>query len=353
MWFPEMARLGNDSLITLFAACTLLLVHRVTAHSTLRDHLLLGATMGLALLTKATYLPVAAAVFALLGLLAWSSRKTLDQFRCRIKWAALCAFAVVAICGWWYVAKYVETGSLIGSNDDINVRAAGGIIAALKQNLDFYSAVRAPWGLVESFLWASTWSFVLPPRVTVLPIAVMGLAVAYGAWRHFRKEPMRPVDGLALLTLGFFMAALAQHSLVLLATIRNPAAAWYLHSLAPILALLVGYGITAVMSRPWTRGVMAALLLYPLAFLPGALLLNGLYYAGCAPKLPGRLYFARESGLACLADFPRMYDNLSAIALPGVGIGLFIAGWVLMTAGVIAWVLLVSAAAHARQRAAA
>src|SRR5205085_4559793 len=74
MWFPEMARIGNDSLIVLFAACTLLLVERAARNGTMPEHAALGATLGLALITKATFLPVAAAVGVVLAGLTWSVR---------------------------------------------------------------------------------------------------------------------------------------------------------------------------------------------------------------------------------------------------------------------------------------
>jgi hypothetical protein len=74
---------------------------------------------------------------------------------------------------------------------------------------------------------------------------------------------------------------------------------------------------------------LAALMLYPLAFLPAVTLMNLLYFAGCAPKLPGRMYFARSQAAECIADYSRMYENLSVLALPGYGIALFAIGWVI------------------------
>ena len=47
----------------------------------------------------------------------------------------------------------------------------------------------------------------------------------------------------------------------------------------------------------------------------------------------------KESGIAgagpCLADVPRMYDNLAVLAFPGVGAALFALGWIAMMAGLI------------------
>jgi hypothetical protein len=70
-------------------------------------------------------------------------------------------------------------------------------------------------------------------------------------------------------------------------------------------------------------------MLYPLAFLAVVTLMNLLYFAGCAPKLAGRMYFARSRAAECIADFSRIYDNLSVLALPGYGLVLFALGWVI------------------------
>ena len=335
MWFPEMARLGNDSLIAIFAACTFILICRIAAEGTLREYALLGLTLGLALLTKATFLPVTAAAFLLLALLIWLARTVPDLLYRRIKGLIVCVAVTAAVSAWWYVTKFLETGTFIGSNDDAVLKSTGGLIAALSKNADVLSLVRSPFAMAESFLWGGTWSFVLPSRVTVLPIAVMVAIIGYGGYRYLRKHGPNLGDGFVLLTLVLFTIALLQHTLVLLALIGSPAPAWYLHSLAPILALLVGYGLADAMSRPWLRGALSVLLVYAPVFLVGATLLNVLFFAGCAPLLPGRRYFSRADATACLADLPRMRANLSVLAAPDLGVVLFLAGSLLLVIGAI------------------
>jgi 4-amino-4-deoxy-L-arabinose transferase-like glycosyltransferase len=335
MWFPEMGRLGNDSLIAALAACALISFWRLLSADDPRDHAFLGITLGLGLLTKATFLPLVAATFVLLAIRVYVARRDRDRLTQRVKGLLLSAAIVIAVAGWWYVTKFIETGSVIGSSDDVNVRAAGGILAGLKK-LDLSTLLRSPWGLVESFMWGGTWSFVLPPRITLLPIVTMSALIAYGCFRHVRRDGFDAVDGLAVLTLTFFIAALLRHSVVLLASIGNPAPAWYLHSLAPILAVLVGYGIGNIAHIAWMRMLATAALICTPFFLAGVTLLNLLFFAGCAPVIPGRRYFGATDGMACLADFPRMYDNLAVLASPGIGLALFALGWSLLLAGMIA-----------------
>jgi 4-amino-4-deoxy-L-arabinose transferase-like glycosyltransferase len=326
MWFPEMGRLGNDSLVTLFAALLFVLAWRVVSVGATPHFILLGIVLGLALLTKATFLPVVAATFVVLGLHALSADSAGLRVQ-RLVRLCLAAAIMLAIGGWWYASKLIETGSLIGSSDVVRMHASGGLIAGLRNNMRVTDLVQMPWGFALSFLWAGTWSFVVPPRIYLLPLVALALALAYGAYRSLRREGIQPVDWFALLTLGLFLGALSYHSAVALSTASGTSPAWYLHSLAPVLALLVGYGVYEAMQVRWLRLALAGLLLYPPLFLAAMTVTQALYFAGCAAKLPERMYFARSSGAQCLADLPRMIDNLSVLALPGVAIPLLIAGW--------------------------
>ena len=328
MWFPEMGRLGNDSLVTVFAALTAILAWRVSTDGALRHFLLLGVVLGLALLTKATFLPVTAAILFTLGVQALLPNAS--GRRSRIIGVCIAAAVALGICGWWYLYKLAETGSLIGSSDVMRMHAAGGLVAGLMQNagpVDFF--VIMPWTFAVTFLWTGSWSFVVPPRTALLPLVALALVVGYGAYRSLRRRGVHPVDAFTLLTAALFLGALTYHSAVALSSASGTSPAWYLHSLAPILALLVGYGIFELMRHAWFRLPLALLMLYPLAFLPAVTLMNVLYFAGCAPKLPGRMYFAPSRAAECIADYSRMFDNLSVLALPGYGIALFVLGWVI------------------------
>ena len=329
MWFPEMGRLGNDSLVTIFAALTAVLAWRVTTTDAPRHYLLLGVVLGLALLTKATFLPVTAAIGLTLGVRALLPDAAGER-RSRIIGVCIVGAVALATCAWWYLYKLAETGSLIGSSDVMRMHTAGGLIAGLMKNAspaDFL--VNMPSTFAVTFLWTGTWSFVVPPRTALLPLVVLALALGYGAYRSLRRRGAHPVDAFTLLTAALFLAALIYHSAVALSSASGTSPAWYLHSLAPILGLLVGYGICELMRHARLRVPLAALMLYPLAFLPVVTLMNLLYFAGCARKLAGRMYFAPSSAAECIADYPRMYENLSVLALPGYGLALFALGWLI------------------------
>lgn len=345
MWFPEMGRLGNDSLITAFAALTLVLVHRIAlAAGTVRDYALLGLALGLALLTKATFLPVVAATILFLAIRIGVAWRRSERFAVRMKGTWICVGIVLAVSGWWYAVKLLETGSAIGSNDVVNMHSSGGLIAGLAKNLTIPIAIKAPWDLVTSFLWSGTWSFVQPPRIAMVPLVLLLAALAYGIYRYVSQQGARSIDWFMALVLGLFLTAIGYHSLVLLSLAGVPAPTWYLHSLAPILALGLSQGLAGLGGATWMRHLMTALLAYALAFLPAVTAMSLLFFAGCAPLLPRR-NLAGSSVAECLADYPRMYEHLAILALPGIGLVLFVAGWVAMV--VAALIALQAIHAHA------
>lgn len=335
MWFPEMGRLGNDSLITLFAAVVFLLAWRATSSAGLRDHAVLGAVLGLALLTKATFLPVTAALLAVLAIQMLLARKDAGEFSRRLTGLFVATGILLAVSGWWYVLKFIETGTLIGSTDAINMQAAGGMIAGLRKNLHPEDLLTTPLGFFLSFVWGGTWSFVVPPRAAFLPFALMMTLMAYGVWRALRRRDANPVVWVALGTAVLFIAALSYQSLATLSVGNGSFAAWYLHSMAPVLALLTCIGIAEVAGIASLRRTLAVLWFYPPLFLLVMTITNALYFAGCSAKLPGRMYYSAARAIECLADVPRMYDNLAVLAFPGVGMALFAAGWIAMVAGLI------------------
>src|SRR5262249_21119987 len=75
MWFPEMARLGNDSLVLLLLAVAWIVTGAgIGPRGKLRHFALLGVICGLGLLTKATVLPFIAALGLFLIWRAWRAR---------------------------------------------------------------------------------------------------------------------------------------------------------------------------------------------------------------------------------------------------------------------------------------
>ena len=87
---------------------------------------------------------------------------------------------LVAICGWWYAVKFVDDRQRDRRDASMMVES-GGLIAGLRRNLNVDEMLRMPLGFALSFLWAGTWSFVVPPRIYILPLMATTALIGYGA----------------------------------------------------------------------------------------------------------------------------------------------------------------------------
>ncbi len=169
-WFPEMARLGNDSLVALLVACAVAVVTcaPIRRWST---WLLLGVICGLGALTKATFFPFLAVATLLLLYRTWQRDASPWQFLGFLT-------TVIAVAGWWYFHRSVETGMLFATDDGLIIREKGGVIAGLMQH---FSVGNLAWAIPAagmSFLWSSTRSFVTPPLIALAPLVVMLLLIS-------------------------------------------------------------------------------------------------------------------------------------------------------------------------------
>jgi hypothetical protein len=335
MWFPEMARVGNDSLVALAAAGIAVIAAALVTSARIALYALLGLTLGIGLITKATLVPVAASASVLLALLVFRERADVSLFRRRLLGLATFLVTTVAVCGGWYALKYIETGNPIGSHDIAQMAASGGMIEGLRRHFQLFDLARAPWGWAMTFLWGSTWSYVVPPRAFMVGLAGAAVALGFGCYWFLRRNSLTPLLWFALLTLAFFMASLAYHTAVVISFDGGISPAWYLHALAPILAPLVAAGIAGLVSLPFGAGVLAAVIGYPLGFLGVAVAVNALYFAGCGAPSPGRVYFVFSSARGCAGDLSAIYANLSVLSYPHLATAMFITGWLLYGIGAV------------------
>jgi hypothetical protein len=334
MWYPEMARVGNDSLIALFAAGIFLVMIRLTRSASITLHLLLGLLLGLGLLTKAILLPVAAAASTFLAVLALWVRDDAQALRRRLFGFAVFAVTTAAVCGWWYLLRYVETGNPTGAHDIAQMRAAGGLLAGLHKYFQPVDLVRAPWVWIMTFLWGSTWSYVMPPRAMMISYGAVVPVLAFGCYRALRARPLPPMAWFALLALGFFIAALAFHTAVVISFDGGISPMWYLHAFVSILAPLTAAGIVGILSFPRGRVILAAIVGYALIFLLAGIAINALYFSGCGATA-GRNYYDLSSAGTCIGDLHRIQANLSVLSYPMLAAATFAAGWLCYAIGAV------------------
>ena len=335
MWFPEMARLGNDSLVVLFAACVGLLAGKLIGEARGPGfHLGLGVVLGLGLLTKATFLPLTLATLGLLAWRCWRQRRSADGKRAFVGLVA-CGFACASVAGWWYVAQVVATGSMIGSNDDINLGGLGGLRAGLGQHGSAAAFLRMPAIFELSMVWAGTWSAVFPPFATIVPLLIAPVILALAAAMDVRRRIHTFIDLLAMLTLALFALGLAYHSVILIAETGSAAPAWYLQSFAPVLWPLLARGIAATQRWRWIAWVPRFVLGYSLPFLLFVTIIQALFFAGCAGLRADTRRFDLAGSRTCLAHPLTVFRNLEVIAFPSLGLAFLAVAAVLLTIGVV------------------
>jgi hypothetical protein len=336
-WFPEMARLGNDSLVALLVACA---VAVVTCAPIRRwpAWFSLGVICGLGALTKTTFLPVLAAIAVLLLYKTWQRNAWPRQF---LGFLA----TVLVLAGWWYVQRSLETGMLFATNDGYFLKERGGVMRGLTEYFPIVSLAQGIRATAMSFLWSGTWSFITPPLRAAIPLVAMTLLVGCAYLYGFRRYKMHSLVQITPLILGFWALAIIYPTLHFVA-MGNGAGypGYYFHSLAPALAPVIGIAIT-IIARHWlARRLFFFLLGYNVLFLLGATLMQFLYFAGCGSN--GSRRFDFDAASACWSDWQGLTENLSALAYPLAALGLLAGGAIAL--GCSAWASMTPANSYTR-----
>ena len=287
-FFPEFARLGNDSLCLLLAAFAWAALLRVlNGEGRWASALAPGVSLGLGLLTKAFFLPVSAGV----GLMMAIHLRSVGYKPAVLGQAALAAAAALAIGGWWYVSRELHTGSLVGSDEFIRFNQGGGM-GRLNGGFSLGALARGLGVIVGTFAWAGTWSLTRLPEILLAPpVLLLGLTL----WGYARTLTRTDLIGWAPVALAApLLAGLIYHVFVWMAGFGAATPGWYLHILAAPLGLAVARGWT----KPRTLGLLA--------------LVTGLYsaatwafqlsmFSGCAAKLGANKHYDL-AGAGCFVD---------------------------------------------------
>ena len=183
MFFPEFARLGNDSLCLLFSGLTayslkLILQNLDRRRSIIKPSLALGCALGAGLMTKALFVPITVSVFGFLFLQLWREyrHECQDGSVSRIlSGIGVVGLVVLVIAGGWYLYKLIVYGDATGSHDVILLNQKGGLVANLFANFSLYPLATGLAGLVVTWSWGGTWSLArLSPWLHLPLLALLG-----------------------------------------------------------------------------------------------------------------------------------------------------------------------------------
>jgi len=246
----------------------------------------------------------------------------------------LFAVLVIALSSWWYIGKLIETGVLTGSHDIAMLQRSGGLLQALPHFKNPIPILRIAQNVVNSFLWIGTWSFVLPPLISIIPPLLLAAMLMAAYLAQIAKGNVRGADWIAPCSLGIFVLGIIYQSFAQIMVYGNAGFhIWYVHAYVALLAPMVAIALALLMSVRYLRLVTASLLIYPLIILPLGMATLLLFYAGIGMKREGTSYLDFSSLSLYAKNASTVYANLSVLSEPTLFAVCFISGWLLAAFG--------------------
>lgn len=328
MFFPEFARIGNDSLCLFLVGLLAYWLSKWLANGgELKTSLAIGITLGLGLLTKAFFIPIAAAIgmFIVIHFLTDSGTdKSAGKLASRILFIFLPA---IALGGIWYVYNYFVFGDFSGSVVGIELAHKGGLLANIVNTFSLPIFLRGIATTPVTFAWGGTLSLVHLPHVLYVPIIAAITWVSIAFCIKLRNIPYSNTLWLTSWLIFFFGVGISWHAIVNIALEGNAnTPGWYLHILLPFLAPAIGVGVLAIWRNSKSKFLFLSLLLYCIVFYLVAIWSQIALFTGCAIKGDDK-QFVFQTNLMCLDNIPQVIDRLNILGYPHVG-GIGFVVWV-------------------------
>lgn len=311
-FFPEMARIGNDSLCLLCCGIAwLALVRLEKAQKPLLWSIILGVALGAGLWTKAFFVPISA---GLVLYFAWRfviDRKSENALNW-IKFGGTALSIAGLIGAGWYIYKLMVYGNAIGGDEMLQFSKEGGVIVNFLDQVTIPQLIKGYASIVASFVYVGSWSLARTPLFLLyVPIAMLIVCAVHWMWKL--------KSGDKIFALPFFMAipilaGLSYHLSLRIALdgIGSGTPGWYFHILAPALATGLAYG----WPRHWS---MNFFLIFGVCFTAYAWFMQLALFSGCTSKNIEKDRVEFDPALGCLVDF----EKLSALSYPLLG-GVFL-----------------------------
>lgn len=350
VFFPEFARLGNDSLcLLLFSLVWALLLWHLRRPREGAVWVLLGVAMGYTWLAKAFMIPITCGILAFMVL-----NKPPDQnappkgkaarifFRLQ---PALVAGAAAFAIGFWPYAP--------GHGDD----TMGSIeLANFLHGRGFLTGEGIPWAklfLDPLFMLGSAVFNITDIKAVYAPMAffvaaVLILCCVFAAWLAALPRDPRREEWLLLYPLLPLAGGLLVHSFLSVFAYRTVGTTpgHYLHVLAPVLALIFSAGFLNIARRRGGGTFCAALLAVSAISTIVTMAPRLALFTGCAWLSDNFVNLNIDwHGEACRPDV--MYDRLALFSWPAAGLPLMTAAFMMLVAAAFMVLRQLKAAAKA------
>ncbi len=328
MFFPEFARVGSDSLCLFLVGVLAYLVSKWLANDgDVKSSLSIGVVLGIGLLTKAFFIPIAAAVFMYVLMPAFAARALNQDPVRRIRAIAGILLPAVIIGGGWYVYNYLAYGSFSGSNLGIWLAQRGGLLANLGGTFSLLVFVRGLAAAVVTYLWGGTQSLAHLPYLTYAPLlAALGCILAAFCFR-LRRIPLADPLWLSMWLAAFFALGIGGHAVSNMAVGGNGnTPGWYFHILAPFLAPAIGVGVYSLFHNSKSKRIFFGFAAYAAIFHCIAIWLQLTLFSGCSVKGDDKHYLF-QSNYLCLDNAAMVVEGISLFGYPFLA-GLGFCCWV-------------------------
>lgn len=332
MFFPEFARLGNDSLcLLIFGAAWALLLSMIDRAPSVSRAAALGACLGIGLLTKAFFVPIAAGA---LGCLAWHASRSRAAGWNRahaLRDVAIAAALAAAVGAWWYASALASHGALSGSHDVIALDREGGIAAGLNEHFAWRHVGRGIAAFLVTAYFAGTWTLARLPIWMYVPGAVALAALCVAALRAPRAQGVGRLMAVALWVVVPMIAGLGYYLLIRIAqgTEGHGAPGWYVSMLAPACAVPLGIGLLALMRSPHAAPAATAIWLWAVTFVLVAFWMHAALYAGVAVKDMETRHLSFPDGWTSLLHLGDIHGGLAVFGWPAASLTCLGAGTLL------------------------
>lgn len=339
-WFPEMARLGNDSLSALIlAGVWLVTVRAVSTELSVAYSLVLGVLLGAGCLTKAFFVPVTLGVLGFWSIRALQLRgtKALPPAMLRV---AIVLLVVASVAGWWYIGNWRQYGVALGTMEMIELRNAGGLLSGLREKFSITAWARGHAAFITTLAWSGTWSLARPPYVYLAPMAFIVLVAAGAYAAALRRFPAHAVGWFPAwlgvpVVLGFSYHVLIRIGLT---GEGRGTGGYYVHFLAAALGVALGLAI----GTWWVSGVfrksVAGLTMYAVVFGVAMSWAQVMLFSGWLFKSGAHKFYQAPVALPALFGLPDALTRLTVLAYPAVGVAAWVVGGLLVLIGLTcAW----------------
>ncbi|MDP3046857.1 MAG: glycosyltransferase family 39 protein, partial [Chloroflexota bacterium] len=208
------AVVNNDNLVAMLSSLTLLITIQMLAGKTdWKTAIALGASLGMALLSKNNALVLLPVILIGLAMAAWQQRRPVCLVGAAVRLLVVLAVATV-VAGWWYARNMLMFGTPIPGH-----LASGQLFISPPVAADFSGGLFAPAGVLYllSFTWSTFWASFGRGGISAEPwlyhlIGLVTVAGAVGVVCFFAGREVR----LAKMAAGLLLAHILLNGLMIL-----------------------------------------------------------------------------------------------------------------------------------------